>query len=152
MNEGWTGDSYLIAFDDAESIQMTVAYGLSDYLPDYRIVGLLGWDDFLLVDARGRQFRIPTVPLDVQHLAKHDTPYDVSSLRRDARFTGRIKWYTKPLVFGGDPACQENIAWVGTHTHQRWWNQKYREGCQGTQAGPSGTIGRGQPVNGRDDV
>jgi hypothetical protein len=59
---------------------------------------------------------------------------DAANLRPDERFMGKIKWYTKPIVFGGDPSSEENMIWVDIVTHQelvRWWNQKYQEVQQG---------------------
>jgi hypothetical protein len=46
----------------------------------------------------------------------------------DVRFTGRIKWYTKPIVFGGDPGPGENLSWVDHELHARlvqYWNREY---------------------------
>jgi hypothetical protein len=51
-------------------------------------------------------------------------------METDSRFTGRIKWYIKPVVFGGDPNPGENVTWVTHEQHAElvaWWNRKYRE-------------------------
>ena len=42
--------------------------------------------------------------------------------------SGRIKWYVKPLVFGGDPELGDNVIWVTQEDHVslvRWWNRLY---------------------------
>jgi hypothetical protein len=41
-----------------------------------------------------------------------------------------VKWYTKPVVFGGDPLDQENTIWVTLEEHVqlvKWWNDRYQE-------------------------
>ena len=130
MNEGWHNDDYLILFDDTESEQMTSGYGLSETLPDFSVVALSGWDDFIVRNQAGKLFRVPTVPMLHQDLSAQPALAEPSSLTPDDRFTGKIKWYTKPIVFGGDPSSEENMIWVDIQQHQelvRWWNQKYRE-------------------------
>lgn len=52
-----------------------------------------------------------------------------NSLQADARFTGKIKWYVQPIVFGGDPQMGNNVIWVGHEEHAKlvkWWNEQYR--------------------------
>lgn len=87
-----------------------------------------GWDDFILQDAAGRSYAIPTVPLDPRYLYPYDIPPNVE-LRRDERFEGKIKWYVKPIVLGGDPRAQDNIIFVSHEQHAQlvgWWNDLYR--------------------------
>jgi hypothetical protein len=53
-----------------------------------------------------------------------------SELIPDERFTDRIKWYTTPIVFGGDPNLGENVTWVTHDQHVKlvgWWNKQYRD-------------------------
>jgi hypothetical protein len=41
-----------------------------------------------------------------------------------------VKWYVKPIMFGGDPTAKENIAWVPFEQHAelvRWWSKLYRD-------------------------
>jgi len=50
-------------------------------------------------------------------------------LNPDARFSGKIKWYVKPIVFGGDAGVGENLVWVSHEEHAqlvKFWNDKYR--------------------------
>jgi len=55
---------------------------------------------------------------------------ELSKLRADQRFTDKIRWYIKPLVFGGDPRADSNTTWITVDEHVgvvRWWNQLYRD-------------------------
>ena len=75
MTEGWFNDNYWALCDDEkEATQVTALYGLADYFPDYLIVGLRGWDDFILGNRQSRYFTVPTVPLDEQYLEPFDFP------------------------------------------------------------------------------
>jgi len=96
-------------------------------------VGLKGWDDFIVRDADGRISTIPTVPLDKQYLAPTTVSLNGNGLIPDARITGKIKWYTKPVVFDGDPASPDNMCWITLDQHiqtVKWWNQMYRTVAQ----------------------
>lgn len=133
MKEGWNSDSYVIVFTDDEAASVTQAYGIEKYIPGHRIVAILGWDDFIVEDTGGQRFKVPTVPLDLKHrkLLTDGTNWDV--LEPDDRYTGRIKWHIKPLIFGGDANIGPNMAWVDHPQHQqlvRFWNDKYREMLQ----------------------
>jgi hypothetical protein len=130
MNEGWSGDDYLILFDEAESERLTEGYGVQQILPGLAVVGLLGWDDFILRNDGGQLFRAPTVPLDQRYVESLSEVPAPSRLTQDHRFTGKIKWYTQPIVFGGDPSAEQNIIWIDIAKHQelvQWWNRKYAE-------------------------
>ena len=138
MKEGWINDDYLILFDETESGPMGDAYGIEQYLPGYSLVAILGWDDFIVRNEAVECFRVPTVPILQKYLERYDEVHDPSSLVPDDRYTGKIKWYVHPLVFGGAPGSDENIIWVDIETHQRlvrWWNEKYQEVEGGEQAG-----------------
>ncbi len=129
MTEGWYGDDYLVLFEQkAPSLER--AYGLSEALPGYHLVGLRGWDDFIVEDSRGARFTVPTVPL----LSRHLRPFPTSILQlkaaSDEAVAGRIRWYITPVVFGGDPKHGDNVKWVTLDEHVqlvKWWNGKYRE-------------------------
>ena len=55
MREGWCNDDYWsLCEDQKEAERLTATYGLSEYLPDYFIVGLKGWDDFILTNREGQ--------------------------------------------------------------------------------------------------
>lgn len=130
MNEGWIEDNYLILFQEGhEQDHVTEGYQLQKYLPGHKIMAILGWDDFIVSNAEGEQFRVPTVPLKEKYLEKYNQEGKHAELKADARFAGKIKWYVKPLVFGGNPS-EENTTWIDIKTHQElviWWNAKYRE-------------------------
>jgi hypothetical protein len=129
MKEGWFGDDYLVVFVDDEAADAAERYETSRYVNGFQIIGLIGWDDFILRDSAGGIFRGPTIPLDPKSFSPLSLPWDQLNLRSDERFTGKVKWYTKPLVFGGDARAGGNLVWVDhpTHSHLiKWWNAKYR--------------------------
>lgn len=129
MIEGWYGDNHLILFDDAEVASASDRYGTSQFLPGYRVIGLRGWDDFILKDSKGGTYTVETVPAISKYISPYTLPPAGSTLRADDRFQGRIKWCVKPVVFGGDPNLGENVVWVSHEQHAqlvRWWNDIYR--------------------------
>ena len=127
MKEGWHGEDYWVMCEDQqEAERLTASYGISQYLPGYFIVGLKGWDDFILCDRNARYFTVPSVPLDSTELKTFQIP-DSLQLESDDRFTKKIKWYVKPIAFGGEVA-QENTTWLSMDEHVevvKWWNQLY---------------------------
>jgi hypothetical protein len=130
MREGWHKDDYLILFDEEEISAVSDRYAISQSLPGYQVVGMRGWDDFIVRDTAGRTYSLPTLVPDPRHLAPVVLPNDRTVLKSDDRFTGKIKWYVKPILFGGSPDPDENLTWVSHEQHAqlvRWWNQKYRE-------------------------
>jgi hypothetical protein len=130
MKEGWIGDDYLILFEEHEQAEITKGYNLEKYLPGYRILAILGWDDFVVTDLDGEHWRVPTVPLVQKYLERHGHEYKSDKLEPDDRYAGKVKWYVKPIVFGGNPASEENMAWIDIKKHQEfviWWNEKYRQ-------------------------
>ncbi|HWR16092.1 MAG TPA: hypothetical protein VN577_14790 [Terriglobales bacterium] len=129
MREGWSGDDYVVLFSEDDLPSVAQRYGIADMLPGYRVIGLRGWDDFIIEDPKGGIFTVPTVPCDLKHIARFH-PLDEDQLVADARFVGRVKWYVTPIAFGGPPSAPENIAWITHGQHAdlvRWWNNKYRE-------------------------
>lgn len=131
MIQGWHNKGYLILFDERdEASAMHDLYAIASVLPDFTLVGLMGWDDFILRDASGQLFTAPTVPLLRGHLRPLTSRVDPAKVRPDARFTDRIKWYVQPILFGGDPDSQQNMTWLSLDQHSeavKWWNNKYRE-------------------------
>lgn len=128
MEEGWYGDDYLILFGEEEATAASGRYSIDEFLPGHRVVGLRGWDDFILQDASGKTFCVPTVPAIEKYLAPYDIPTE--ALTADARFLGKIKWYINPVVFGGDPRIGKNVTWLNHDQHAqivKWWNDQYRK-------------------------
>ncbi len=126
MNEGWHGDEYLVIFSQAESQAAAANYHLDRRLPGYVLIGLRSWDDFIVVNPAGAALSLPTLPLEASRADGFLLP-EAISLQPDTRFTGRVKWYVKPLVFGGEPSA-ENTSWVTHDQHVQlvtWWNDKY---------------------------
>jgi hypothetical protein len=129
MREGWVGDNYLILFEAEELQTQSAKYSFSDLLPGYTLLGLRGWDEFIVDDNAGHIFTVPTVPVSTTHLARFKLPCSDEAWTADERFAGKIKWYLKPLVFGGDPSSHQNQAWISHDQHAqlvRYWNNMYR--------------------------
>jgi hypothetical protein len=129
MTEGWNGDDYLMLFSGEEAQSASERYGIAALLPGYRIVGLHFWDDFIVQDENGDTFTLPAVPCDSAELARFQVP-PADELVPDDRFAGKVKWYLKPIKFGGDPRASENTTWVTLAEHAdfvRWWNDLYRD-------------------------
>jgi hypothetical protein len=130
MREGWCGEDYLVLFDGPELAQASLSYDIARLLPGYEVLGLCGWDDLIVRDAAGAVFTVPTVPLAPNYLEPFEAAKCNTHLAHDSRFTGRIKWYLEPIVFGGDANLGQNVIWVDHDQHSqhvRWWNDKYRE-------------------------
>ena len=129
MNEGWFDEQYVVLFSEAEAVVAAARFRVADALPGYSVLGLVGWDDFILRAPVGETYSGPTVPLAREHLKPYQVP-PASSLEPDSRFVGRVKWYAQPLVFGGHPNAKDNVVWVTHEQHPPlvvWWNAKYRE-------------------------
>ena len=131
MREGWCNNDYwALCEDQKEAEHLTAIYGLAEYLPGYFIVGLKGWDDFILIDRESQYFSVPTVPLERASLAPFRFPAEPLRLESDDRFMKKIKWYVKPIRFGGDPSAKENMAWLSLDEHVqavKWWNKFYHD-------------------------
>jgi len=130
MTEGWQDDEYLILFDENEIKTMTEQYGLKHFINGFQIFGLCGWDDFILQDVAGKLFTMPTVPVAPERLKPFRHVIKHGKIKPDSRFSGTVKWYVQPLIFGGDPQAKENVTWINLQQHAevvQWWNKKYRE-------------------------
>lgn len=128
MQEGWHGEDYLILYDKRESSAASERYGIAKSLPGFEILGFRGWDDFVVQDAVGAIFTVPTVPLDREFLEPFEVSLEGVRLESDPRFADKIKWYLQPTVFGGDPSLGENVSWISDEKHAqlvRWWNDQY---------------------------
>ena len=111
-------------------MQLTAEYGISESLPGYFFIGLIGWDDFILSSEDGKYFRVPTVPLVNEELEPYQFPEESIRIEVDPKYNGKVKWYITPLIFGGSPTDKENMAWISYSEHAefvRWWNAKYQE-------------------------
>jgi hypothetical protein len=129
MQEGWYDDDYLILFDESESLSASERYEITQLLPGYRVIGLRGWDDFILQDSNRATYTVPTVPAIPKYLSPYAIPSAGSTLVPDNRCENKIKWYVKPVVFGGDPEFGPNVLWVGHDEHPalvKYWNNIYR--------------------------
>lgn len=129
MIEGWHGDDYLMLFDEAESATWSQRYEIGKYLTGFTIVGLRSWDDFLVIGTDGGPAIVPTVPLDASYVTPLEIVIDPHRLQPDERFRGMVKWYKSPIVFGGNPTDQDNVAWIPLDAHVdlvKYWNGMYK--------------------------
>ena len=131
MIEGWYNKDYLVLFDDPDEVsRMTELYGFSENLPGYVAVGLNGWDDFIVRDDKQNHFTLPAAPLAAKYLSPYIFSVDPAAIQPDERFRMKIKWYVKPIMFGGDPTAKENMAWLTYEQHAQavcWWSKFYRD-------------------------
>lgn len=131
MKDGWFNDEYFALYESQqEAAGATGRYGLSAYLPSLFIIGLKFWDDFILCDTEGKYYTVPTVPLTREYTQPYPFPAESLKLRSDAKLAGKIKWYIQPIVFGGSPSDQKNIAWISHDQHIEavvYWNKLYRD-------------------------
>jgi len=58
LRQGWHWDEYLVLFTDRVATAASDGYGIADMLPGYQIVGLRGWDDFIVRNSDGGQFTV----------------------------------------------------------------------------------------------
>jgi hypothetical protein len=128
MVEGWHNDDYLVILSQSERGAATGQYKFEQFLPGYSLVGLRGWDDLIVCNQAGTTFALPAVPLQVSYLEPFSVP-EAPSLQPDAPFSGKVKWYLKPLIFGGSAQDSANLAWVTHEQHATlvvWWNEQYK--------------------------
>jgi len=92
MTEGWINEEYLVLFSREESNSLSAKYDFAKYLPDHNLIGLRGWDDFIVVDPNGEVFSLPTIPMDLT-LAEPFVLSENLAFEPDDRFKGKIKWY-----------------------------------------------------------
>ena len=90
--EGWSGDQYYTLFEGADHDAITQAYGVDKLLPGYIVVGLVGWDDFLLVKD-GEYFTSPTIPAVAEYVVPFSSNDLPTSLESDPPRVGTVKWY-----------------------------------------------------------
>jgi hypothetical protein len=131
--EGWLDDEYLVLFSEAERSVQAERYGISEALPGCILVGLRGWDEFIVLDEAGRMLSLPTMPLVLANATPFTLPCSFD-LAADSRFADKIKWYVKPLVFGGDVEDPNNLTWVSLTQHAElvvWWNAQYKFATSG---------------------
>jgi hypothetical protein len=129
MNEGW--DDYLILFDELEVATMTERYALSQFLPGYQVLGLRGWDDFIVCDSQGRTFSIPTVPLELKYLSPFAVPEGMEnggpSSRRAFPRQDKMVFEAHFVRWGSQCQRKHEVGEPGEHAQPvRWWNDLHR--------------------------
>jgi hypothetical protein len=129
MREGWLGKHYVVLFPEGRIEELTSAYELNEGLPDFEVIGLLGWDDLIVRKVDGSLWHVPSIPADPQYLEPLDLNLE-GELQTDERFTSKIKWYVTPIIFGGSPKTDENGTWISLANHCQavaFWNRTYRD-------------------------
>lgn len=129
MDEGWQDNDYLILLTEDESAEAMAAYAFDRFMPGYLLVGLKTWDEFIVLSPSGHLQTVPTVPLDASRAIPYVLPQPILP-QPDSRFANKIRWYLKPLVFGGSVIDDTNVAWISHAQHTevvRWWNEQYRQ-------------------------
>ena len=130
MKEGWHNDQHYILYESKEECEIaTKDYEIAQSLSDQYIVGLLGWDYFILCSLTSEYTTVPTVPLIPKEQQPFQFPSGPMTLEADPRYENKIKWYIKPIIFGGSPEDQTNIQWVTHEQHRdlvKYWNNLYR--------------------------
>lgn len=71
---------------------------------------------------------MPTVPINLDEVEEYFFP-TTANVEADNRFSNKITWYVKPLIFGGDVDDPSNLNWISHQQHIEmvvWWNQLYQ--------------------------
>ena len=127
MNHFWINKEHYNILSTEESARYEVV--LKKYINKFRVIGIVGWDNFILSDG-SNHFSIPTVPVDQKYLKELEYPDLKPMTKSEQSEHSKIKWYLTPLIFGGSPDSESNIAWVTIDEHIKlitFWNQKYFE-------------------------
>lgn len=128
MTEGWIDNVYIAMYEPGEAESFERACKFDSLLPGYSVVGLRGWQDFIVTDSTGSAFIVPTVPLEAEYLEPFEIPV-AGKLTPDNRLAGKVRWLVKPLAFGGSPDQHDNVTWISHQQHAEligWWNNQYR--------------------------
>ncbi len=131
MISGWHNDEYLILFEEQpEAIAMSDRYGISERIPNHTLIGIRGWNDFILMSSEGSLMIAPTIPARKEELEFWNSEINIAEIKPDTEIGNKIKWLVTPLIFGGSPTAEENVEWITIDQHVdlvNWWNSKYDE-------------------------
>ena len=70
----WHGEDYLVLFDESEAAAVSERYEVLRLLPGFKVLGLRRWGDFIVRNAAGQTYSIPTLPLDTLYLHRFLSP------------------------------------------------------------------------------
>jgi hypothetical protein len=73
-------------------------------------------------------FRVPTIPIAAKEKSEWPHEIEPAELKPDGRLAGKVKWYVKPVVFGGDANPGTNLIRISHQDHiqgVKYWNQVY---------------------------
>lgn len=126
MTEGWLNFDYVILFSQSERISYSRRYKIGNFLPGFTLAGIYDWNYFLVTDVEGTMYSLPSMPLDINSIKAFSLPEDFT-LEIDERYVGKVRWYLKPEIIGGNPRDGKNLVWISLDLHADlvvWWNNK----------------------------
>ena len=126
MTEGWLNFDYVILFSLSERIVYSRKYKIGNFLPGFTLAGIYDWNYFLVTDFEGKMYSLPSLPLDIKSIKEFSLP-EKYTLETDQRYLGKVRWYLKPEIAGGNPKDGKNLVWISLELHAdlvAWWNEK----------------------------
>ena len=132
-SEGWSFDTYYIFFKKSDYDSFTIGYGINKHFPELKVVGLIDWDTFILKQSKKIYFTCPCLPTTKSGLAKLSKASLPTKLEKDPRFTDKVLWRVQPIIFGGSPDSEDNMALVTYEQHQQliiFWNKTFQNYVQ----------------------
>lgn len=135
QREGWLDDTYVRLYAESARQQIASLYAFHEFLPDYELLGSWGLDALCLApDAK--LYRIPWIPLSKAHRQEAYPTVEalqmaLSTLHEATpayEHFGKEVHFTTPIIFGGSPDDDANIAMVNQATHAQlclYWNRVY---------------------------
>jgi hypothetical protein len=135
QREGWLGDEYVRVYAETAREEIASLYAFHEFLPEYRLWGSWGCDALCLAPDT-KLYRIPWIPLSEAHRqeaypsleAFHSTLATLHRATPEYEHFRKEIHFTKPIVFGGNPADSANIAMVDQASHAElcvYWNRVY---------------------------
>ena len=133
--EGWLADEYVRIYAASSRKNIASLYGFDEFLPDYELWGSWGCDA-LCLGRDSKLYRIPWIPLSEAHRQEAYPSVEAldSSLATLHEATpayehfGKEVHFVTPIVFGGKPDDNANIAMIDQAAHAqicRYWNKVY---------------------------
>ena len=143
QREGWLAGDYVRIYASNDRKDVAELYGFNEFLPGYELWGSWGCDALCLAHD-SKLYRIPWIPLSQTHRQEAYVSVEAldsalvnlhEALPAYEHYNREIHFVT-PIVFGGSPADDANIAMVDRVAHAqicRYWNGVYSR-LQSTRA------------------
>ena len=133
--EGWLGDEYVRLYAESAREEIASLYAFHEFLPDYELWGSWGLDALCLA-RDSKLYRIPWIPLSETHRQAAYPSIEefrsaLGTLREAApeyEHFGKETHFRTPIIFGGDPNDNGNVAMVDQAAHAQlciYWNRVY---------------------------